>query len=290
GRTTQPPRPAGQRPPAPPPRPTPRSEASPPQTAAPPPPPPRRPDAERAAAAYQRFAVLKKDVRAVAADQVRRLERAMVTGRRWPADEFRRFLAEHPLLRHLVRRLLWGRFDAGGGLAGAFRVAEDGTLADVHDEVVTVGGGEVVGVVHPVHLGETLSQWSGIFADYRIVQPFPQVGREIAVLTQAEAAGVVLTRFEGRRVPSRAVLGLESRGWRRGTMRAGRTQISVTPMLADGLELELDPGIVHGAVDLVPVQTLGPVRFSGTKATLGTLDPVVVSEVIRDLELLTTAH
>ncbi|GIE82890.1 hypothetical protein Aph02nite_88400 [Actinoplanes philippinensis] len=253
-------------------------------------------DAERAAAAYQRFAVLKKDVRRVAADQIRRLERAMVTGRRWPEEEFRRFFAEHPLLRHPARRLLWGRFDTTsafdpkGGLVGAFRVAEDGTFADVHDEAVEIGTGEVVGVVHPVHLGETLPLWSEIFADYRILQPFPQVGRETAAFTEAEVAGGVLTRFQGRTVSSRALLGLESRGWRRGTMRDDRVQVSVTPALADGLELELNPGIVHGAVDIFPEQTLGPLRFSGGAARLDDLDPVVVSEVIRDLEQLTSGH
>jgi hypothetical protein len=298
-----------------------------------------RDDAERASAAYQRFAVLRKDVRAVATDQIRRLERAMVTGRRWPEDEFRRFFAGHPLLRHLTRRLLWGRYDARGALIGGFRVAEDGTFADVHDEVTTiaevgrvadvhdgaatiawaarvggghdgvttsawaarVGGGHdgvttiarggegdvSVGVVHPVHLGETLPLWSEIFADYRIVQPFPQLGREIGVLTGAEAAGAVLTRFEGRRVPSGAVLGLEGRGWRRGTMRDAGTQTSVTPALADALELEFDPGIVLGAVGLFPEQVLGPVRLHRRAATFGDLDPVVVSEVIRDLESLT---
>jgi hypothetical protein len=246
-----------------------------------------RDDAERAAAAYQRFAVLKKDVRAAATDQIRRLERAMVTGRRWPEGEF---IAGHPLLRHLARRLLWGRFDAKGVLFSGFRVAEDGTFADVHDEAVTIGGDEVIGLVHPVHLGEALPLWSEIFADYRIVQPFPQLGREIGVLTGAEAAGAVLTRFEGRRVPSGAVLGLESRGWRRGSMRDGGTQTSVTPSLAEALELELDPGIAVGAVDLFPEQILGPLRFHRRSATFGDLDPVVVSEVIRDLEMLTASR
>jgi hypothetical protein len=247
-------------------------------------------DPERATAAHRRFTVLKKDARTIAAEQIRRLERAMVAGRRWPEAEFRRFFAGHPLLRHPARRLLWGRYDAKGVLSSGFRVAEDGTFADLHDRVTTLTGGEVIGVVHPIHLGQTLPQWSEVFADYRILQPFPQLGRETATLTADEAAGVVLTRFQGRRVLSRAVLALESRGWRRGTMRDSRTQTSVIPSLADGLELELDPGIVHGAVDRDPEQILGPVRLYSQVSTLGDLDPVVISEVIRDLELLTGGH
>jgi hypothetical protein len=56
--------------------------------------------------------------------------------------------------------------------------------------------------------------------------------------------------------------------------------------VVDG-HMELEPGIVHGAVDLFPEQTLGPIRFRRRTATLGDLDPVVISEVIRDLEALT---
>ncbi|MDI6103519.1 DUF4132 domain-containing protein [Actinoplanes sp. NEAU-A12] len=247
-----------------------------------------RDDAERATVAYQRFAALRKDVRTVAADRIRDLERAMLTGRRWPEDEFRRYLAEHPLLRHVTRRLLWGRYTATGVLAGGFRVAEDGTFADVHDEVTTIAGGQVIGVVHPLHLGETLPLWSEIFADYQIMQPFPQLGREIAGLTEAEAAGVVLTRFEGRRVPFGAVLGLESRGWRREDPEGGGMQVNVTVSPVEGLEivLSLDPGIVAAAAGFHPEQTLGPVGFRGRGPTWGDLDPVVVSEVIRDLERL----
>jgi len=39
---------------------------------------------------------------------MRRFERAMVWQRRWPAAEVARLFAAHPLLQHLVRRLVWG--------------------------------------------------------------------------------------------------------------------------------------------------------------------------------------
>ncbi|MBO3740967.1 DUF4132 domain-containing protein [Actinoplanes flavus] len=248
-----------------------------------------RDDAERATAASRRFTALKKDVRALAADQVRRLEQAMVTGRRWTEEEFRRFFAEHPLMRHPARRLVWGRYDAAGVLIGGFRVAEDGTFADVHDEVVKLGGDEAIGVAHPIHLGEAVAPWSEIFVDYRIAQPFPQLGRETAALTTAEAATGRITRFRGRRVPTGAVLGLERRGWRRERPLDGgvQVQISVSPAAGPGFVLDLDPGIAVGAVDLFPEQTLGEVGHFGGTAGLRDLDPVLISEVLRDLESLT---
>ncbi|MEK8174305.1 DUF4132 domain-containing protein [Streptomyces sp. M19] len=56
---------------------------------------------------------MKKDVRTVATAQVRRLEDAMVAGRGWTTAEFRELFVSHPLLSHLVRRLVWLCVPAG---------------------------------------------------------------------------------------------------------------------------------------------------------------------------------
>ncbi|MEV6301823.1 DUF4132 domain-containing protein [Actinoplanes sp. NPDC051861] len=241
-----------------------------------------------ASAAHQRFAALKKEVRSVAGDQIRRLERAMVTGRRWTPAEFERFFMTQPLVRNLSRRLLWGRFDTAGALVGAMRVAEDGTLADVDDETVSLPGGAVVGLVHPLHLGEDRHAWSEVFADYQILQPFPQLGRETAALTEAEASGSELTRVRDRVVPASAVLGLEGRGWRRESPQDGGVQGRVSTTPVDGVEISLglDPGIVVGEPDFFPEQRLDVVTLHGTTRTFGELDPVVASELLRDLNRL----
>ncbi len=53
-------------------------------------------DPELAPAAYRRFAGLKKDVRTVAADSIRRLEQAMTHRRRRTVEEFTRLFVGHP--------------------------------------------------------------------------------------------------------------------------------------------------------------------------------------------------
>ncbi len=171
---------------------------------------------------------LKKDVKTVAADQIRRFERAMVNGRRWTADEQRTLFVDHPLLRHLTRRLVWATFDADDRPTGSFRVAEDQTLADSTDDELTVAGDTVVGIAHPLHLGETLGAWSDVFADYEILQPFPQLGREVLALTAEERAARLLHRFAGATVHTGKILGLSHRGWQRGSpMDAGVTNVTL---------------------------------------------------------------
>ncbi|GIE28332.1 hypothetical protein Ait01nite_013770 [Actinoplanes italicus] len=246
-----------------------------------------RDDPSLAPGTFQRYAALKKDVRTVAADQVSRLERAMVAGRRWSVADFQRFLVCHPLLGHVAKRLVWGVYDGDGALAGAVRVAEDRTLADVHDEEAEPAAGTTMGVAHPLHLGAAVPGWAEVFADYRIVQPFAQLAREVFELGADEAAGAELVRFRGRTVPTGRVLGLERRGWRRASAMDGGVQGEIQVPVGDGrvFSLALSPGIAVGAVDLFPEQTLGSAGLGGV--VLGRLDPVTASEILRDLTTLT---
>ncbi|GIE82828.1 hypothetical protein Aph02nite_87780 [Actinoplanes philippinensis] len=265
-----------------------------------------RDDATLAPAAYQQFSALKKDVRAVAADQVRRLERAMITNRRWSGAEFRRLFVEHPLLWHLVRRLVWARFDPAPGVDGtpggvvavsSFRVAEDRTFSTVDDEATTVPDDAVIGVAHPLHLGDDLAVWAAVFADYEILQPFAQLGRPVFALTEEEATTSRLVRFQGVKVQTGRLLGLERRGWRRETPQDAGHQGSIECVIEPGREVavEFEPGFSIGYVDMAAEQELTDVYLhdgSGERwwrrddrghITLDNLDPVAVSELLREL-------
>ncbi|MGH3240842.1 MAG: DUF4132 domain-containing protein, partial [Spirillospora sp.] len=251
-------------------------------------------DPDLAPAAHKAFATLKKDVRTVAADQLRRLETCMVTRRRWEAGEFRELLAGHPLVRHIVRRLVW----LADGTT-AFRVAEDGTFADVDDEALTVAETASVGIAHPIDLDGALPAWAELFADYEIMQPFPQLGRPVHRLAGDERGAGRLTRFEGLEVPVGKVLGLTSRGWRRGEPMDAGVECWISRPVAPGrfLVIELDPGIAVGAPDLMPDQTLQAVALTSTPdalwsgadpvGTFADLDTITASEVLTDLATLT---
>ncbi|WP_232283812.1 DUF4132 domain-containing protein [Saccharomonospora cyanea] len=249
-------------------------------------------DPDIAPAAYKRFSALKKDARTLAADQLRRLEQAMVSQRRWSTAEFEELFVAHPLLWHVVRRLVWAVFD--GGHTTGFRVAEDRTLADVDDETFTLPDDAVVGVPHPLHLGETLTAWAEVFADYEILQPFPQLGRPVHRLTEEERGKSRLTRFEGVEVAVGTLLGLLRRGWQRGEPQDAGVEPWMTKPLPDGrvVVLHLDPGIAVGALMELPDQrvdavTLEPVKgyyWSGRNTDpFGTLDPVSECELMADL-------
>jgi predicted DNA-binding WGR domain protein len=257
--------------------------------------PNRDDDAALAGDATERYKALKKDVRALAALQIRRLESAMVERRRWSVEEFRLFFVEHPLLRHLVRRLLWGAYRDGATVV-AFRVAEDASFADMHDAAFALPDDAHVGIVHPLELdAATLAAFGQVYADYEIAQPFAQLGRETYALADDERAQTALQRFEGRRIATGSVLGLEHRGWRRGAPQDAGWIGWMTRELPDDVEAELglDPGMSAGDISLEPVQRLTTLvlRRRGTwndegNVAFARLDDIVVSELLRDIDLI----
>ncbi|MET9657317.1 DUF4132 domain-containing protein [Streptomyces sp. NPDC006510] len=257
-----------------------------------------RDDAELAPEERKRFMALKKDVRTVASDQVRRLEAAMVTGRSWTAQEFLELFVGHPLLWHLVRRLVW-LSETDGAARTAFRVAEDRTFADAEDDVFALQDDATVRLAHPLDLGDELTAWSEVFADYEILQPFPQLGRTVLTLSEEESAGYRLTRFEGLKVPTGKVLGLERRGWERGAPQDAGVERWISKRLSDNcyLVISLYEGIAVGVVDMFPEQILETVWLDSRPNDhwashshpfrFAELDAVTVSELLVDLAELT---
>ncbi|XVQ08389.1 DUF4132 domain-containing protein [Spirillospora sp. CA-255316] len=270
-------------------------------------------DAELAPAAYKRFAELRKDVRTVAADQVSRLESAMVTGRRWSPEEFRGLFVEHPLMWHIARRLVWaaetpgeesGEEGAapGPGAAVTFRIAEDRTFAGLDDDVLTLPEPCRIGLPHPALMdGRERAAWADVLADYEIMQPFRQLGRPVLALTDEERASGRLARFEGYTVPVHAVLALVRRGWDRGAPQDAGGERWISRRVAPDryVIIDLKYGITVGNVEASGPQTLEYVwigdrptdfHFGKGEYTFGELDPVTASEVLDDLTELTATE
>ena len=262
------------------------------------PPPSAKDDASAAPAAYAQFSGLKKDVRTIATDQIRRFEQAMVKGRRWTAREQRTLFIEHPLLWHLARRLVWTSFDSSDAPMQSFRVAEDRTLADSDDAEASVADDAVVGIAHPLHLGDSLRAWSDLFADYEILQPFPQLARETYSLTDDERTQKQLARFTGRTVPTGKILGLSHRGWLRGAPQDAGIQHGTYKSIAGDrcVVIDLDPGIIAGSAMEWAEQKIAGVWLNNEPSAdwgnstgvlpFGVLDAITASEMLRDLAWL----
>ncbi len=234
-------------------------------------------DATRAAHAAAMYKGLAADTKKIAPDQVRRLESAMCTERSWSMNEFRRFFVEHPLLVHIARRLVW--LTASGA---TFRIGDDRSFCDSSDRDTTVGDDQRVRIAHPIAIASEVGAWSTLLGDYHVVQPFPQLGRDVLSLTADEKAATILTRFVGVKIPGARFFTLKHRGWSFRDHQLGKS-------MRDGMVLlTTEPGL--GFLASRPEeQTLGEVSlYANTHkpATFGDLTAIEASELLRDLELL----
>ncbi|EPE1459224.1 DUF4132 domain-containing protein [Escherichia coli] len=240
------------------------------------------------------FKQLKKDVRAIASQQIDRLEQAMCQRRRWTAEQFRLFLVEHPLVRHLTRRLLWGVYNDENALITCFRVAEDSTYSDAQDELFTLPAGNI-GIPHVLEIPpESAAAFRQIYVDYELLPPFQQLERGSYHLADNERNVHELSRWNGRLCQAGRIVGLERRGWQRleesGSVYAMRKS---TPYGA--LELETEPfSLIYGETgysDLLPVESVkitAPYDRYGKQSspTFSVLDDITASELINDIESL----
>ncbi|MFE6857425.1 DUF4132 domain-containing protein [Nocardia sp. NPDC057668] len=251
-------------------------------------------DPELAPAAHKRFADLKKAVKTAAGDQIRRFERAMVTGRRWTAADHRKLFVDHPLIRHIARRLVWVITDANDTVLGSFRIAEDRTFADTEDNPITLPDTVTVGIAHPLHVPAGLGAWAELFADYELLQPFPQLQRETYALADADRAVGVLPGFAGITVPTGRLLGLIQADWERGPALDNGVWDELFRDLGDDrtVVIDLSPGVPIGSVGLFAEQTItvrltARRRASGAPARLsGNAAAVAESELLRQLHSL----
>jgi hypothetical protein len=203
---------------------------------------------------------------------------------------------------NFVRLLVWGGY-ARGALKKTLRVTEDQTYADEKDETTDLSGITEVGVVHALDLSDDQKKaWGEILSDYEIVPPFAQVGRPIYTLEKDEAKETEIDRFEKVEIPATALVGtLERLAWLRGIPEDGGVFHELSkpfygPNVTAIVEYEMGVpvGYMEGWEDqkitrcfFVP-GVYSPKMYPDHKKALklGEVDPIAVSEVLKDLTLI----
>ncbi|MBY7177862.1 WGR and DUF4132 domain-containing protein [Escherichia coli] len=261
-------------------------------------------DESRSNDAVNRYKLLKKDARTVAAQQVARLESAMCLRRRWSPENFLLFLVEHPLVRHLTRRLIWGVYSTENELLACFRVAEDNSYSTADDDLFTLPEGDIsVGIPHVLEISPTdAAAFGQLFADYELLPPFRQLDRNSYALTETERNASELIRWAGRKCPSGRVMGLANKGWIRGEPQdGGWIGWMIKPLGRWSLIMEIDEGFAVGMspAELSAEQLLSKLWLwegkaesygwgsnSTQEAQFSVLDAITASELINDIEAL----
>jgi hypothetical protein len=242
-------------------------------------------DPHKAEEAIARWRALKQDAKTIAQSQVGRLELAMSNARAWRAADFRRLIVAHPLLVHLARRLVWRVV----GADACFRVDESGALSDASDAPFELAGDARVSLLHPVDVAPSVVHAFGeLFADYRVLQPFEQLGRAVHRLDPSDLAVHALARWDGRACPTQSLLHLDRRAWRYGEFEDDYVNSMIKRVGAHEVTLHFMDGFAPDAPMETPEQTIGKITLPLPKR-FGDLAPSQISDLIRDVERLFAA-
>ncbi len=95
--------------------------------------PGKRDDEVMAAAAYDEFKQMKKQMKTTVSSQKMRLEMALSTGRQWSVEAWKRLFVKNPIMHQFATGLIWGVYE-DRKLVSTFRYMEDGSFNTEDEE------------------------------------------------------------------------------------------------------------------------------------------------------------
>jgi len=237
------------------------------------------------------FDLLKNELETAFKVHAARLELALSSGRRWFRGDWDAHLREQPLMKHLIRRLVWGAYDDSNTLELAFILDEQ-----LEPMGVDLGPAKIksdrIGLIHPVELDpKTRDLWVNVLSDFEIIQPFPQLGR---AAKSAPKDAEALVDFPRVPIPPGPLHGVLNRlGWVKGDPDDMIVSHFYKDYVGFGVRgvIELDPGLWVTGHDDKPQNVVKGyfTSFRKEPVPLKSVPPVPISEVLTDLDALASA-
>jgi hypothetical protein len=245
-------------------------------------------DATKLAQARAAFDLVKTELEALLKTQSARLELALSAGRQWKRADWEKYLLGHPVMKHLVKRLVWAANEP-------FIVDEEGGFMNEKLGATKLVG-DAIHLVHPIELVEaSRNAWSTILGDFQIIQPFPQLARGAHVATDG---GDTVRTFPRTPVDPGRLHGVLNRlGWVKGPPDYMTVRTFYKHFVGLGVYgiIEIDPGMsVTGYGEEKQTATAAlfahePPHYEGKlpeRIKLADVSPVAVSEVLHALSAL----
>ncbi len=252
-------------------------------------------DAEAAKESKKGLSAAKKTLKGIVDLQTDRLYEALCTQREWLFADWAAFLQAHPVVRHMVQRLVWVQVDAGR-VVRSFRPLDDGTLTDAEDNPVTVADDGRVRIAHDTLLAAAqVAAWQTHLLDYKVKPLFAQLGKGAYLLPPDQAGASELKDFEGHLLEAFALRGRATKlGYTRGSTEDGGWFYSYDkrfPTLGIEVSIEFTGNGLPEENRTVALKSLtfggtGGDRWNRTRLTLGKVPAVLLSECYHDMRLI----
>lgn len=164
----------------------------------------------------------RKEIKTIMQLQAERLYEALCTQRDWSYADWQMYLNTHPLVRHLLQRLVW-LADAGDGSVTTFRPMDDGSLTDSDDNAVVLADDARVRIAHDSNLdADSIAAWQQHMADYAVTPLFQQFGKGSFMLPDGRGKATSIDDFKGHLLETFALRGRANKlGYVRGPTEDG---------------------------------------------------------------------
>ena len=253
-------------------------------------------DEDRVKDAKKTLAAAKKELKAVVQLQTERLYEALCTGRSWAFEDWDRYLAHHPVVRHLVQRLVWTATTEDGAVV-VFRPLDDGTLTDADDEAVTrrAGGPGAGRPRQQPRRRDRSPHWQQHLEDYEVTPLFQQFGKGTLRAARGARGRPRGHDFRGHLIEAFALRGRATKlGYTRGGTEDGGwfyTYQKRFPTLGMSSVIQFTGNVLPEENRTVALTALSFQRHGhdGTGSSSMRLDdvpPVLLSEAYNDMRLL----
>lgn len=156
-------------------------------------------------ASKKELTLIKKNIKMISSNQMRRLNKVLLNGRKWSYKTFTELFVENPIMNIFALKLIWGVYDEKNNLIESFRYMEDGSFNTFDEEEYifedSLKNKKNITLVHPIELDEDkLSKWRNQLSDYEILQPINQLDLLFEEVKEEHIKNNKIISFEDREI------------------------------------------------------------------------------------------
>lgn len=85
-------------------------------------------------ASKKELTLIKKNIKMISSNQMRRLNKVLLNGRKWSYKTFNELFVDNPIMNIFALKLIWGVYDEKNNLIESFRYMEDGSFNTFDEE------------------------------------------------------------------------------------------------------------------------------------------------------------
>ena len=167
-------------------------------------------------ASKKELTLIKKNIKMISSNQMRRLNKVLLNGRKWSYKTFNELFVDNPIMNIFALKLIWGVYDEKNNLIESFRYMEDGSFNTFDEEEYifedSLKNKKNITLVHPIELDEDkLSKWRNQLSDYEILQPINQLDLLFEEVKEEHIKNNKIISFEGREITAGEIMSMANK-------------------------------------------------------------------------------